>query len=55
MKNAHMALHLSKKLSRKTIVIQPRRIDGTFQSPIKLGSSVVTSFHTTVDGQVILR
>lgn len=50
MENAHMALHLSRKFTRRVLVVQPRRADGTFLSPVP--SSTVATVHLTINGVV---
>ena len=53
METAHMALHLSEKFTRRILVVQPRRADGTFQSPVTLLNSVtIPTVHLTINGQV---
>lgn len=47
---AHAAIHLSRNLTRRVLVVQPRRADGTFLSP-EVGHTVRT-FHVTVNGLV---
>lgn len=50
MENAHMALHLSQKFTRRILVVQPRRADGTFLSPVP--TSAVATVHLTINGSV---
>lgn len=53
MENAHMALHLSEKFTRRVLVVQPRRPDGTFQSPVRVGqSATIATVHLTINGMV---
>lgn len=53
MENAHMALHLSRKFTRRILVVQPRRADGTFQSPIDILRGVtIPTVHLTINGLV---
>lgn len=48
-----MALHLSRKFTRRILVVQPRRADGTFESPVETGRSVtIATVHLTINGHV---
>jgi len=54
MTNTHLAFHLSRNLTRRVLVIQPRRADGTFQSPVTPRAvPAFSTFHVTVNGVVI--
>ena len=53
MENAHMALHLSRKFTRRVLVVQPRRADGTFQSPVEERRNLtIPTVHLTINGVV---
>lgn len=52
MKNAHVAIHVSKRNRQVTTVIQPRNQLGQFQSPSAKHARYAYSFHTTHNGAV---
>ena len=50
----HLSVHFVRKLAGATIVIQPRRPDGTFMSPTNYAPvGVAATMHTTYNGGVI--
>jgi len=51
---SHLSVHFISKLSGATIVIQPRRPNGTFMSPMKYAPvGMAATMHTTYNGGVI--
>jgi hypothetical protein len=48
--NAHLAVYFGSKASVPTVVIQPRRSDGTFLSPSDSSLNKAVTTHTFVKG-----
>jgi len=51
-KNAHVAIHVSKRNKQVTTIIQPRNDLGQFESPSAKYARYAYSFHTTHNGNV---
>jgi len=51
---SHLSVHFISKLAGAIFVLQPRRPNGTFMSPMKYAPvGVAATMHTTRDGVVI--
>jgi hypothetical protein len=51
---SHLSVHFISKLAGANIIIQPRRNNGTFMSPLKYAPvSMASTMHTTYNGNVI--